>query len=159
MTPFDIAREAVPFSELIGDPYDPGDVDSIEALCDLVDERLAGDDLRLPSEDEIEAAAGGPLFPWGTTLPDGIPYGAGTSFVDHKKPNHLGLQPLGDPYKVELCRSALKFGDGGSAICGGDTWPIAWLALSPSFRLTTEDIQDCFLETLEECFIRPVRRG
>ena len=35
---------------------------------------------------------------------------------------------------------------------------LAWLTLSPSFRLLDDDVADCFVETLETCFVRPVRR-
>jgi hypothetical protein len=159
LAPFEIARQPIRYADLIGDPYDWGRGATLESLCDVVDRRLASDGLRLPSEDELEAAAGGALFPWGMLLPDGIPYGAEAAFVGHKEPSSFGLQLLGDPYKVELSRTALKFGDGGAAICGGDPWPLAWLALSPSFRLTDREIVDCFPETLEECYVRPVRRG
>jgi hypothetical protein len=157
LPPFQIARHPLPISELIGDPYRLVGVATLKTLCDLVDERLASDALRLPTEDELEFAAGGTLFPWGDLIPDGIPYGNETSFLEHKKPNAFGLLLLGDPYKVELCRNALKFGDGGVAICGGDSWPLAWLALSPSFRLTDREISECFPETLEQCYVRPVR--
>jgi hypothetical protein len=135
------------------------EVATLQTLCDLVEERLARDKLRLPTENELEAAAGGTLFPWGDQIPDGIPHERDTAFLEHKKPNAFGLHLLADPYKVELCRTALKFGDGGVAICGAEPWPIAWLALSPSFRLTDPDISHCFPETLEECYVRPVRRA
>jgi len=156
---FEIARDPVPLADLVGDPYELEDVATLGRLCDVVDELLARERLRVPWEDELVAAAGGALFPWGMNVPDGIPYGNETSFTEHKKPNSLGLHLLADPYKVELSRTALKFGDGGAAICGGEPWPLAWLALSPSFRLTDGDISECFVETLEECYVRPVRRG
>ncbi len=156
---FEIATTSVPFQDLIGDPYELADVTTIEALCAAVDARLAADNLRLPTEDELEAAAGGALFAWGMTVPDGIPYGSETSFARHKQPNAFGLRLNGDPYQVEICRHALKFGDGGGSICGGDPWPMAWLPLSPSFRLRNDDIAECFPETLETAHIRPVRRG
>ena len=155
---FEIARDPIPIADLIGDPYDlPEDIATLQALCDVVDERLMASGLRLPSEDELEAAAGGSLFPWGMELPDGIPYGDETAFDGHRAVAPFGLQLLGDPYKVEVSRYALKFGDGGGAICGDEPWPIAWLAMSPSFRLVDEDISDCFPETLEECYVRPIR--
>lgn len=156
---FEIASTPVTFQSVLGDPYEIDGLSTIEALCDLVDTKLASDNLRLPTEDELEAAAGGTLFAWGMELPDGIPHGTGTSFARHKEPNALGLAFEGDPYRVEICRHALKFGDGGSSICGSDPWPMAWLALSPSFRLGNRDVAECFPETLEEAFIRPVRRG
>lgn len=155
---FSIASEPIPISDLIGDPYDlEDDVDSLEALCNHVDEILLSKGLRLPTEDELEASAGGELFSWGNHIPDGKPYGKETSFVEHKKPNTFGLTLLGNPYKTELSRTALKFGDGGTSICGGDAWPLAWLTLSSCFRMSDQNIAECFSETLEECFIRPVR--
>jgi hypothetical protein len=156
---FEIAREPVQLADLLGDPYELKDVRTLGRLCDVVDEVLAAQRLSVPSEDELEAAAGGALFPWGMHIPDGIPYGNETSFQAHEKPNNLGLHLLADPYKVELSRTALKFGDGGAAICDAEPWPLAWLALSPSFRLTDEDVSECFVETLEECYVRPVKRG
>ena len=36
----------------------------------------------------------------------------------------LALEAQLRPYKVELSRTALKFGDGGVAICGGEPWPL-----------------------------------
>jgi hypothetical protein len=155
---FEIARNPIPLADLTGDPYDlPEEVETLVDLCDFVDERLAAEGLRLPSEDELEASVGGSLFAWGMKIPDGIPYEDQTPFKGHRARTASGLQLLGDPYKVELTRHALKLGDGGSAICGGEPWPAPWLALSPSFRLTDEDIADCFIETLEECYVRPVR--
>jgi hypothetical protein len=126
-------------------------------VCAHVEQRLAIDGLRVPTEDELEAAAGGSLFPWGTTIPEGIPYGNETTFVDHHRPQASGLVLNDDPYRMELTRCALKLGDGGAAICGDDRWPMAWLALSPSFRLTDADMVDCFPETLEATFVRPVK--
>lgn len=155
---FDIAREAVRLSELVGDPYEL-DVLDLSELCELVDARLAERGLRLASEDELEVAAGGTLFPWGEQIPDGIPHGRETSFVAHQQPNAFGLRLLGDPYKTELARTALKFGDGGTSICGDDSGPLAWLTLSTCFRWMDRDIAECFPETLEETFVRPVRLG
>lgn len=155
---FSIASEPIPISDLIGDPYDlEDDVDSLEALCNYVDDVLFADGLRLPTEDELEAAAGGELFSWGNHIPDGKPYGKETSFTGHKKPNAFGLTLLANPYKTELTRTALKFGDGGSSICGGDAWPLSWLPLSSCFRMNDQNIAECFSETLEECFVRPVK--
>jgi hypothetical protein len=156
---FEVAARSITLQSVLGDPHELEDVATIEGLCALIDARLACDNWRLPTEDELEAAAGGALFAWGMKLPDGIPYGAKTSFVGHKKPNSFGLTLNSDPYQVEICRHALKFGDGGSSICGDDPWPLAWLSLSPSFRLGDDDIAECFLETLETAHIRPVKRG
>jgi hypothetical protein len=154
LEPFDIAVEPIPFVELIGDPYDLG-VDTLEAMCELVDERLVASGLRLATEDELEAAAGGSLFPWGLQMPDGNPYQ--TTFGGHRGTNELGLRLLGDPYKAELCRHALKFGDGGEALHGGAPWPVPWLSLSPAFRQLSEEIRDFFPESFEDALVRPVR--
>jgi hypothetical protein len=157
---FEVAREAIPIGDLIGDAYDldPA-VNTLQALCDLVDARLARDGRRLPTEDELEAACGGELFAWGMTVPDGLPMPGETSFDGHTKPNARGLKLNGNPYRVELVRHALKLGDGGRSICGGEAWPLAWFALAPCFRLRDEDMADCFVETLEEAYVRPVRVG
>lgn len=156
---FEIAAEAFSLEELIGDPYDLDEsICSIETLCDFVDERLAEEGLRLPSEDEFEAACGGSLFAWGMTVPDGVPYGSETSFEEHRKPNANGLTFNSNPYEPELARHALKLGDGGCSICGGYPWPVAWFSLSPCFHLLDDDIGECFIETLEEVFLRPVKR-
>lgn len=154
---FQIATCAVPFSDLMGDPYDLCEISTVEALCELVDAKLAVSDLRLPTEDELEAACGGSLFFWGMTVPDGIPYGSETSFRGHKEPNAFGLTLNSNPYRVELVRHAFKLGDGGRSLCGGEPWPLAWLSLSPCFRMRNEDVEDCFIETLEEALIRPIR--
>jgi hypothetical protein len=153
---FEIATTVVPLCDLLGDPYEL-ELATIEDLCDLLDKVLRPGGLRIATEDELEAAAGGSLFPWGQEVPDGIPYGAQTSFVRHRQPNAFGLTLNNNPYKVEVCRTVLKFGDGGCAICGAEPWPIAWLTLSPSYRLTTDDIAEFFPETLEEAYVRPVK--
>jgi hypothetical protein len=155
---FEIATTTIGFQDLFGNPSDLEEGMTIEALCTLIDEKLALDDLRLPTEDELEAAAGGALFPWGMEIPDGIPYGSETSFVAHKQPNSFGLVLKGDPYCGEICRHAIIFGDGGSAICGGYPWPFAWLSLSPAFRVPSDSISECLPETLEMVYIRPVKR-
>jgi hypothetical protein len=158
LSSFAIATTAVAFEDLLGDPDEIDGIGSIKKVCAHIDERLAADGLRLPTEDELEAAAGGSLFPWGMQVPPGVPYGRETSFAAHKKPNAMGLKLNHDPYKVEVCRHALKLGDGGSAICGDEPWPMAWLALSPAFRLKDSDVADCLPETLAMSLIRPVRR-
>lgn len=155
---FEIATTSIPFRDVAGDPYELEGTDTLEALCALLDEKLAARGWRLPTEDELEAAAGGSLFAWGSEVPDGIPYGKETSFVRHVEPNGRGLFLNSDPYRVEITRHAMKLGDGGTAICGGDPWPLAWLTLAPSFRLVDADIEECFPETLEGARIRPVKR-
>lgn len=159
LSQFDIATHATPISELIGNPYEIDEsVASLSDLCNLVDDLLRNDGLRLPTEDELEAACGGgSLFPWGNDIPDGIPYGSQTTFTHHESPLPTGLVLLSNPYNVELVRCAMKLGDGGEAICGGYPWPAAWLALSPSFRMLDDDVEPAFHELLEETYIRPVR--
>lgn len=155
---FDIAVEAVSLADIVGDPYElDEEVSTIAGLCDLIDARLHDMGWRLPTEDEFEAACGGSLFPWGMKVPDGIPYEAETTFEAHRGPNAFGLVLNADPYQVEVVRHALKMGDGGCSICGGDPWPMAWLSLSPRFRLLDDDVADCFTEILEEAWLRPVR--
>jgi hypothetical protein len=154
---FYIATEAAPLEDLVGNPYDLKVFD-LASLCNLLDSQLEPMGLRLPTEDELEIAAGGTLFPWGDRIPDGIPYKNETAFDAHRKPNAFGLRFLANPYRTEVSRSALKFGDGGSAICGGEPWPLAWIAMSNCYRLSDSAISDCFPETLEEAFVRPVRR-
>jgi hypothetical protein len=155
---FSIAERPIVLSEFIGDPYDLDEkIEDLDSLCQHIDQILESRNLRLPTEDELEAASAGEIFIWGNEIPDGIPYDKSSSFVAHRAHNSFGLYFLSDPYKVEICRTALKFGDGGSAICGGDQWPLAWLKLSPCFRMIDNDLLDCFIETLEETYIRPVR--
>jgi hypothetical protein len=154
---FEIATTTIPVDEILGNPPYALDDNSIEQLCHLLDEALKPSGFRLPTEDEMEAAAGGSLFSWGMEVPEGEPYEKETSFTLHKEPNSFGLILNSDPYMCEVCRHALKYGDGGCSICGGDPWPAGWLALSPSHHLLTPDIQECFYEFLETTFVRPVR--
>lgn len=154
---FSIATRALPLAEILGDLDALDDLEGIAPLCELVDAKLAEQQLRLPSEDELEAACGGSLFAWGMQIPDGIPYAGETRFGLHRQPNYFGLQLNSDPYRVELVRHAFKLGDGGCAICGNYPWPLAWLSLAPSFRMLDHDVVDCFFETLEETWIRPVQ--
>lgn len=157
---YHIARESVSLEQLIGDPYELARrVTCIRDVCDAVEAVLRPAGLRLPTEDELEAACGGELFWWGMRVPDGIPYGSETSFEDHRKQNARGIILNPDPYRVELVRECFKLGDGGEAICGGDPWPIAWLALSPSWRVDDAQVADLLAEHLETTFVRPVRIG
>jgi hypothetical protein len=157
---FEIAQVSVPLEEILGDPYDLSeDIDSIAALCEAIDAELKFSGLRLPTEDELEAACGGQLFWWGMRVPDGRPYHTETSFHLHHQPNALGLLLNDDPYNLEVARSAFKLGDGGAALCGESPWPVAWLTLAPSWRLGEADVADLFLEHLETARIRPVRLG
>ncbi len=157
LSAFSIAATTVSFESVMGDPYELDELTSLNALCERIDAHLAKNGLRLPTEDELEAAAGGSLFPWGMEIPDGIPYGERTSFTKHQRLNDFGLALNADPYQVEIVRTALKLGDGGATICGSDPWPLAWLTLSPSYRLLEDMYEDCFTETLECARIRPVR--
>jgi len=157
---FDIATDVVPLSALLGDPSGlDASVRTIAGVCELLDHALARDALRLATEDELEAACGGELFWWGMTVPDGRPYPGDTSFDLHLKPNARGMRLNQDPYRLEIVRDFFKLGDGGVSICGGEPWPAAWLALSPSFRVRDEDVGEAFVEFLETTFVRPVRRG
>jgi hypothetical protein len=158
LSEFSITTEPIALSDVIGDPYELDEaIEDLASLCQHLDTILALKGLRLATEDELEVSAGGKLFIWGNNIPDGIPYGKQTSFISHHQPNSFGLTFLSDPYKTEICCTALKFGDGGSSICGQDPWPLAWLKLSPCFRMIDKDMVDCFFETLEETYIRPVK--
>jgi len=157
---FEIATESIPLVELLGDPYDLEDeVATIEDLCNKLDDLLRPRGFRVPIEDEIEAACDGDLFWWGMSIPDGIPYGKKTTFELHRKPNIHGLVLNGDPYNVEVVRHAFKLGDGGAAICGAYPWPLAWLALAPSWYLGQDAVEECFIEHLETARVRPIRVG
>jgi hypothetical protein len=155
---FEIAATTLRFEELLGDPYDI-EADSLDGLCSLIDQKLSAQGLRLPSEDEFESACGGSLFSWGIQIPDGLPRAGETTFRSHSLPNAAGLLLNADPYNVEICRTALKLGDGGTSICGDEPEFMAWLALSPSFRLVDADIADYFAESLETALIRPIKRA
>ena len=98
------------------------------------------------------------MFHWGDDIPDGFPHGSDTSFRRHLATNARGLVLNSDPYRIEIARAAFKLGDGGESICGGYPWPIAWLALSPSFRLVGDAVEELLAEFLEEARLRPVRR-
>lgn len=143
--------------ELLGDVYALDGIDTLSDACDACDAALLERGLRLPTEDELEAAFGGQLFPWGDTVPDGVPYGKETSFTMHGERTAHGLALLGDTYQVELTRTALKLGDGGEAVCGAYPWPIAWFSFCPAFRLAGDDVDDLLIESLETTHIRPVR--
>jgi len=153
---FAIAKTTLPFADLLGDPYDlPDEVQTLAQVCDRIDVALAAHGLRLPTENELEAAAGGALFFWGDELPAGPAYGSAFPALKGPTPRGLVIDP--DPYQVEVARTAMMLGDGGDAACGGYPWPVGWLCLSPSWRLRDEDVGDVLLEFLEGCHIRPVR--
>jgi len=155
---FEIQTRPTDVEGLLED-VDEEELDAIETLaqlCDVVDRRLAPSGWRLPTEDELEAALGGGLFAWGDHLPAGTPYQPG-DFELHRRPGPHGLVLPHDSYQVELVRSAFKLGDGGSAVCGGYPWPVAWLTLSPSARVPEELLDDVFV-WLENATVHPVRR-
>ena len=159
LDPFEIASHAtLTVEELLGDVYEL-DIDTLDDVCDACDAVLAQRSLRLPTEDELEAAFAGTLFPWGDLIPEGIPFGDGTTFRGQREPNPSGLVLLGDPYKTELTRTALKLGDGGEAICGGYPWPMAWLPACPAFRISAREAEETLFEYLETAHLRPVRLG
>ncbi len=150
-----IAATSVPWDTLF-DCEDYSETTSIADACRRFEARMAKHGWRLPTEDEFEFAAGGGLFWWGDEIPDGIPYGKGTSFTKHKDKTQRGLRLNDDPYNVEVVSNALKTGDGGVSICGGNDWPIAWLALSPSYRAPESLVDGCLPEYLETALVRPV---
>lgn len=132
--------------------------ETLNDYCDAVDKALEHFGTRLPTEDELEAAMGCRLFPWGDELPVGVPNGNETTFKGLFKPSITGLIYNGDTYKTELTRSALKLGDGGEAVCGGYPWPMAWLTLSPAYRVDSAELfDDVLYEFIRESEIRQVR--
>jgi hypothetical protein len=155
IAPFKIATKAVAWESLI-DCDDCADVANLQEACSQIESQLAGLGWRLPTEDEFEIAAGGDLFAWGNEIPDGIPTGKHTTFTKHKNKTARGLLLNDDPYKVELVSAVFKMGDGGVSICGGEAWPIAWLALSPTYRAPAEMVDTAFGEYLESALVRPV---
>lgn len=156
---FEMRTEPVDVEALLEDVDDAtlDGIETVEALCDVVDGLLRPTGWRLPTEDELEAALGGGLFAWGDHLPEGSPYAAG-AFELHQRPTPSGLSMPSDTYQVELVRAAFKMSDGGSAVCGGYPWPVAWLTLSPCARVPDELLEDLFV-WLENATIHPIRLG
>lgn len=157
---FSVSKDCIRVADLYDFDEDLFDgVSSLSEACDAVDCILALRGQRVATEDELEAAMGAGLFPWGDELPDGVPYGKLTEFKGHLRPSRSGLNYNASTYAVEITRTALKLGDGGAAVCGGDPWPIAWMSLCPSFRLLDKDIDGCLAEFLEDAEVRPVKLG
>jgi hypothetical protein len=155
VAPFKIATIAVPWGKIfICDDY--RNIANVQEACSRFNSKLAKYGWRLPTEDEFEVAAGGELFAWGNEIPDGIPYGKDTRFTKHTDKTSRGLLLNNNPYNVELVSTVFKMGDGGVSICGGNDWPIAWLALSPTYRLPEEMVVTAFPEYLESALVRPV---
>ena len=158
--PFQIASETFPWESLL--EWDDEAIDTIETLtgfCDLLDSHLKSVGLRLPTQDELEIACGGDLFPWGNEFPDGIPYGDMTEFKKHKTPNEYNIMLNSNTYNVEVTRTALKLGDGGTTVCGAYEWPIPWLSFCPAFVVSESMLKECLTEFIEDAQIRPVMIG
>jgi hypothetical protein len=156
VAPFKIASIAVPWATLF-DCDDYGDVANLQEACTRFESHLAEFGWRLPTEDEFEFAAGGELFAWGNEIPDGIPSGKHTTFTKHKDKTARGLRLNDDPYNVDLVSAVFKMGDGGVSICGGNDWPIAWLALSPTYRAPEDMVDTALSEYLAGALVRPVQ--
>jgi hypothetical protein len=158
--PFRIATHAFSWETLCD--WDDETLNSIESLaqfCDRLELDLRNLRCRLPTEDELEIACGGSLFPWGDEIPEGVPYADLTEFTVHKGPNEHGLFLNADPYNVEVTRTALKLGDGGESVCGAYEWPIPWLSFCPAYRVPDCLLGDNLFEYLETARIRPVLTG
>jgi hypothetical protein len=157
VSPFRISVDPIRLHDLIQFDRDGFEkADTLGSICDIVDSILSQWGQRLPNEDEWEIALGPHLFPWGEIIPDGIPYNNETPFTGHLHPSTKGLNYNSSTYVVELCRTALKLGDGGAAVCGGYPWPVAWLSLACAHRLTDNDIDGCFFEFMEDAEVRAV---
>jgi hypothetical protein len=157
VSPFRISVDPIRLNDLIQfDRNGFEKADTLSSVCETVDAILAQWGQRLPNEDEWEIALGPHLFPWGEIIPEGVPYAKQTSFSGHLRPSTKGFNYNSSTYITELCRTALKLGDGGAAVCGGYPWPSAWLSLACSHRLTDKDIEGCFFEFMEDTEIRAV---
>jgi len=154
---FAIASQSISIDDVLAESEEYDAANTLADVCDLVDRALLPFGMRLPSEDELEVACGGELFPWGMTVPGGSPYGSETSFVKHQQPTSRGLQANSNPYRVELVRTAFKLGDGGTALCGGYPWPIPWFALAGSWTMNGASVEEYLFEFLEDARVRPVR--
>lgn len=155
--PFSISAEPVPWTDLCDDHEKVEDEDSLSAVCSELNAQLAPQGLRLPTEDELEVALGGGLFAWGDTIPDGTPHLHHAEFTGLTQPNKHGISFNLDTYSTVLVDGHLKMGDGGVTVCGGEPWPMAWLTLSPAYRVSVDMYESCLCEYLEGMLIHPVR--
>lgn len=152
LAPFLLERSPAHVEEL----FDPYEVDDPE---EELRTRIAAEGFRLPSGDEwehaVRAGASG-LFPWGDEWPSGIPHGRETSFRGHEESSRLGLELLADPYQVEIVaeRDHVRGGDGGTAICGGQPWPAAWVSFALAFRWPRTAWEGVVAELFETAHVR-----
>jgi hypothetical protein len=125
-------------------------------------ESLAEDGLRLPTQDEWEwvcGAGAASLFRWGDDHPAGD-YPIGLSAQEW--PSAFGLEIGLDPYNAERTADPeiICGGDGGTMICGGSGYFLAWLGLATSYQdpgfaeFVAEDPQTAH----DEFYVRPVRQ-
>lgn len=156
---FEISKRCMKLDDILDEIDDLvlDEIDNLDDLCTIVNSTLKEQGYCLPSEDQLEYAFGGTIFPWGNSFPQGIPYNGMTDFQNHNPDKQKGLLYNPSTYSVELVNGYLKMGDGGEAVCGEYPWPIPWLSLSPSWHLQDSDIADCFWETLEEAEFRVVK--
>jgi hypothetical protein len=156
LSSFEIATTPVHIEEVLGEDIEL-EVETLAELCDLLDDTLRENGLRLATEDEIEAASGPGLFAWGNEIPVGEPHEGRTSFRGHTKPTPNGIQFNSDTYAAELVRTAYKLGDGGASVCGAYPWPVAWLSLATCWQTLDNIVEDCFGEFAETANLRLVK--
>jgi len=104
-------------------------------------EELHADGFALLTEDQWEYLCGAGqrmLFPFGGRFDEEVRYAhlspTGENML--KPPNGLGVTIAYDPYKYEIVDSEclVKGGDGGSALCGGETFIYMMLPLAAYWR-------------------------
>ena len=159
LDPFRISSKPLPWMDLVSDTQFIEEAGTLDEICKRMNEQLKVEGLRLPTEDELEAAAGGSLFSWGNQIPEGIPYGDRTRFTGHTLPARSGILLNADTYATELVDGYFKFGDGGVTVCGGEPWPMAWLSLAVAFRVPNDMYSECLAEYLETTVLHPVKIG
>jgi len=153
---FEIATEMVRWQDVCQwDEDETFLIESLPEFCTKVEAVLSKYSLRLSTEDEFEVACGGDLFPWGNKVPPGTP--DDTEFTGHNMPNQFGVKLNSNPYNCELVKDYLKLSDGGESIHGYYPWPIPWLSFCPAYRYLQAVLDECFFETLDETYIRPVK--